>query len=318
MKNMRQINMSRKAFEKLERMALPKEVLNTESKIYEYTFRGETKILKYFYVNKGEYFANKMYTVEMLDNYKDYLPDSFVIPDYMVAISNRTIGFTVPKVDGIPLICILSNPKMDKQDQLDYLKKVGGILNQLKGIRKYTSLKDIYINDVNESNFIVKQNNRELKVIDLDSAKIQNNRIFPAKYLQNSKLLSNQPNKYKLNLEALKEQNIKYATNYPKFHEGLFISSEETDNFCYTIMILNYLYGGNVARFSIEEYFTYLDYLDSIGLPKELIKQFESILTERHTDNPVGYLDELTSENIIRARNNIYKITRGKVLSKKI
>ena len=83
-------------------------------------------------------------------------------------------------------------------------------------------------------------------------------------------------------------------------------------------MILNYLYGGNVARFSIEEYFTYLDYLDSIGLPKELIKQFESILTERHTDNPVGYLDELTSENIIRARNNIYKITRGKVLSKKI
>lgn len=314
---MKQINISRKEFEKLAKLELPKEVLNTESKIYEYDFRRQNKILKYFYINKGEYFANKMYTVEMLDNYKEYLPETFVIPDYMVSVNNEAVGFTVPKVEGIPLVSILNNYKMDRQDQLDYLKKVGGILNQLKGIRKYTPLKDIYLNDINESNFIVKPTNREVKVIDLDSVKIQNNGIFPAKYLLGCELLSNQPKKYVPNPNTTKENDYKYETNYPKFNEGLIIPSEETDIFCYTMMILNYLYGRNVTKFSLEEYFEYLNYLEYIGFPKNLINQFESIVTNPHSENPVGFLDELTSENIYRANNKVYSQAKNKTLIKR-
>ena len=104
----------------------------------------------------------------MLDSNKEYLPSSFYFPDYLCASEGKIIGFTVPKIEGTNLSTILNDSSINYKEQIYYLKKIGEILNQLHNIRKYTPLNSIYINDLHESNFIVDNNNRELKVIDLE------------------------------------------------------------------------------------------------------------------------------------------------------
>ena len=157
---------------------------NVESffKIFDFDYRGNKKILKTLYTLNGHTFANKLYTLEMLDSNKEYLPSNFYIPDYLCTVDSKVIGFTVPKIEGINLTDILKSKQIDYKEQIYYLKKIGEILNQLHNIRKYTNLTDIYINDLHDSNFIVDNNNRELKVIDLDSCKICSNEPFPADF----------------------------------------------------------------------------------------------------------------------------------------
>lgn len=71
----------------------------------------------------------------------------------------------------------------------------------MKNIRKYTELKDFYIGDIHEDNFLVDTEKQEIFVADLDSCKIADYKV-----------------------------------------------TEETDIYCYIIMILNYLYDGRVDR----------------------------------------------------------------------
>ena len=73
---MNHINISKKKLENLVPLDLSKKVFHTESMIYHLDYRGKDKVLKILYQSKGSIFANKLYTVEMLDCYKNYLPDS--------------------------------------------------------------------------------------------------------------------------------------------------------------------------------------------------------------------------------------------------
>lgn len=123
---MKSINISKKAFDKLEELQLPNEVLSSESKLYIYNFRGQQKLVKKLYKTNGEYFATKLYTVAMLDECRENLPDNFVIPDYTLSIGHENVGFTVPKVNGITLSSLLIDVKRDPQEQVDYLKQIGG------------------------------------------------------------------------------------------------------------------------------------------------------------------------------------------------
>lgn len=73
---MKTINISKKAFENLKPLELSDKIKCSESKIYKFYYRNQDKILKKLYTNKGEIFANKLYTVEILDTYREFLPDS--------------------------------------------------------------------------------------------------------------------------------------------------------------------------------------------------------------------------------------------------
>lgn len=296
---MKIINISKKKFQELKKIDLSREIFNTEGTIYDFEYRGEKKILKTLYTLNGYTFANKLYTIEMLDSNKEYLPSSFYIPDYLCASEGKIIGFTVPKIEGTNLSTILNDSSINYKEQIYYLKKIGEILNQLHNIRKYTPLNSIYINDLHESNFIVDNNNRELKVIDLDSCKICSNEPFAARFLTPVSMVS---------------EVDKYKVNNDPHSNGYIVPNSDSDLYCYSMIILNYLYGGKISNIGIENFYEYLNYLEFIGLNKELIDIFSKLLVGNcKNENPLNYLDSLNSEQICRSKKLVYEKTKDKI-----
>lgn len=295
---MKIISISKKKFEELEKLNLSRDVFNTEGTIYNFDYRGNKKILKTLYMLNGYTFANKLYTIEMLDSNKEYLPSSFYIPDYLATVEGKVIGFTVPKIEGINLSDILKSGDIDYKEQIYYLKKIGEILNQLHNIRKYTPLKDIYINDLHDSNFIVDNNNKELKVIDLDSCKICSNEPFSSRFLTSKSIIKG--------IE-------KYKLNEDKHSNGYIIPNSDSDLYCYNMIILNYLYGDNVSCIGIENFYDYLNYLEYIGINKDLLNIFNKLLANCKNENPLNYLDSLTPTEICRAKHFVYNKVKSNV-----
>lgn len=296
---MKIINLSSKKFKELDKLSLSREVLNTEGILYNFNYRGQKKILKELYITNGYTFANKLYTLEMLDNNKEYLPSSFCIPDYLCTVNGNVVGFTVPKLDGVNLTTILKSKNINYKEQIYYLKKIGEILNQLYYIRKNTPLKDIYINDLHDSNFIVDNKTQELKVIDLDSCKIGSNKPFAARFLTPYSLI-NGVSKYKINDDLNSN--------------GYILADSNTDLYCYSMVLLNYLYGTKYPNDGIENFYEYLNYLEAIGINKDLIKTFSKLVNNCNNENPLNYLDTLTEEQIFRARKNIYTKTKNNII----
>lgn len=294
---MKVISLSKSKFEKLEPLRLSRETFNTEGTIYEFNYRGKEKILKRLFHQSGTVFANKLFTLEMLDTYKDYLPDNFYIPDSLISVNSTISGFTVPRIYGDNLTDVLNGWEISSKEKIYYLKKIGETLNQLKTIRKYSPLNDIYISDLHESNFMVNHNNKQLYVVDLDSCKIAGNTAFPAKYLTSKSLLQYTPNKYKINTDD----------SIP----GYVTADESSDLYCYNIMILNFLYGSNVNNLPLVDFYNYLNYLNYIGLDKQLLDCFDRVANTNKNKNPVNYLDSLTDVHIGRAKKIVYeKVTK--------
>lgn len=297
---MKVTTISKRKYRELKRLQLDDGICNSESIVYDLHIRGEHKVLKEIKEKDGEYFATKMYTAKMLDTYKDYIPQSIYIPDTIAVVGGETIGFTIPFVEGINLATVLRNPKVSVDEQIYYLRKIGQLLEQLRNIRQYTPLKDFYLNDLHESNFIVNPNNRDIGAIDLDSSKIGANGVYPSRYASPYSLVQHLPNKYKVNESGR--------------CGGYILPDDNSEIYCYIMTILNYLFGGNIFRLNIEDFYTYINYLDRIGIDKELLTIMEKIVYNCPNVNPEPYLETLTSENITRAREHIYKLTKDKVM----
>lgn len=286
------ISISKKRFNELQPIVLSKKILCSEGDLYEFDYRGNKKMVKKFYHQNGQVFANKLYTIEMLDSNREYLPDNFCIPDNLLVVSGKAEAFTSPFVEGKNLSTIFHNRKIEPKEQIEFLKKIGELLQQMKNIRKYTPLNDIFLNDLHQSNFIVTPNG-QIKVIDLDSCKIGTNDPFLARYLTPFALLNYVDNKYKINVQ--------------EGSQGYVVADENSDIYCYIITILNYLYGKSVNNMTPDQFYDYMNYLDHIKINKNLIQAFEKILTNTKNENPLPYLDTIKNEQVYKAREAIYK-----------
>lgn len=293
---MQVISMSQNKYKQLTKMDLPKEVFNTESIIYNFRYKGQDKVFKKLLNNTGINLANKLYTLEMLDDNKDYLPENLCVPDYLVSVGGVIEGFTMPKIDGINLSTILKDKSLDIKEKIFYLKKVGEILRQIEQIRKYTPFNDFYLNDVHDSNFIVNPNKKSITVLDLDSSRVFSHATFASRYLTPFALLNNVKDKYKIIKDTSQQLGYVEADN-------------NTDLYCYIIMILNYLYGENVNNMSLVNFYLYLNYLESIGINKELVEIFSRIVSNKKNKNPYNLLDSLTNEQVVRSKKIVYKKT---------
>ncbi len=282
------INMSKTKLNSLEPLILPKDVTSTECELFKYNYYGKEKLLKKLYRTNGIIFANKLYTIEALNSNKDNIPSNFIVPEVLVSINKQIEAFTMKYIKGTNLSIILNEPTITYEEKINYLKSIGNILEQMKNIRKYTELKDFYIGDIHEDNFLVDTEKQEIFVADLDSCKIADNKSFPGRYLTTASLLRYNEIKYSLLDEPDRIADYKVT--------------EETDIYCYIIMILNYLYDGRVDRLSIEEFYRFINYLDDIEVNKELIENFEKIVVGAPNVNPVNYLDTLSSKQIAKAR----------------
>lgn len=285
---MKAITISKKRFEDLEPLVLDRGILNTEGELYQFTYQRNSKVVKKLYLDSGITFANKLYTLEMLDYYQEFLPRCLVIPDYLIAVSHKVVGFSMPRVSGINFATYLKSNGYEFKEQLSYLKKVGELLEKLKSMRTYTSLKDFYLNDLHEGNFIVRPDSGTLSVVDLDSSKIGSNAAFPARYLTPYSLLNYTKNKYLINQDY--------------YGLGYVVADENSDLYCYIMMILNYLKGENVNNFSLERFYDFLNYLGMIGIHSELLDLFNRVLTNGQNENPYLLLDSIDCSQIYKAR----------------
>lgn len=296
---MKVINLSKKKFESLSPLILPNDVISTESTIYNYRYTSlYDGVIKKLHKVNGILFGNKLYTIEMLDCYREILPNSFVIPDNLVAIKGEIMGFTMPKIKGENLSVILNSSNIDYKDKIYYLKVIGDILNKLDNIREYTELKDIFVGDLQECNFVVKPYSKDLYVIDLDSCKICNNIASPGRYLTKGALLNSSKYKY-----CIKEDESSLAYVVP---------NRNSDLYCYNVMVLNYLYGSNINHVSLVEFYDYLNYLEYIGIDRGLLDKFYCLVSYGDNYNINSYLDTLTSENIVRSNGRVYRKVKGK------
>ena len=291
------INLSKKKFSELKPFELPNSVFNTEAKMYELEKGRKPYILKKLYNDQGPTFANKLYTLEMLNTNRDYIPDSFVLPENLVSVNQKVVGFTTPLMPGTNLQEILDDSHMDIKEKIYYLKRIGEILENIKNVRRYTPLKDFFINDLHESNFIVNRQKKQLYVVDTDSCKIADNLTFCSRYLSPFALCSKTVSK-------------KYSVIDTSTVGGYIMPDENSDLYCYSIIILNYLYDNNVNGMELDEFYTYLTYLSDIKVDKELIDIFANLLTAKHNQNPYYLLDTLTYEQLGKASKNVFSLKK--------
>lgn len=298
---METMNLSKKRFDSLELYKLPASVFNTEAKLYVLPVknRWETvnKILKKLYITNGPMFGNKLQTINSLIDLKDEIDmEEIVFPEKLAVINQQVVGYIMELINSINLGVILNSPYIKSERKVNYLRQVGEIIEKMKKVRNYTSVKDFYLNDLHENNFVVDIITDKVKVVDIDSCKINGNYTFPSKYLT-EKSFANSIRKY----EHEKNQVC----------GGIFIPSYDTEIYCYVMLILNTLYGGGINRIPIQEFYNYLDYLKELGVDINLIINMERVLTNSHNINPYENLESLTSV-IGKAHQNVYKKVKNK------
>ena len=286
------INMSKTKLNSLEPLILPKNVTSTECELFKYPYYGKEKLLKKLHRTDGIIFANKLYTIEALNANKDSMPSNFVLPESLVSINKKIEAFTMKYIKGINLSVILNNPVFSYEEKIHYLKSIGRILEQMQNIRKYTNLNNFYLGDIHEDNFLVERDKQEIYIVDLDSCKIAGNKSFPGRYLTNSSLI--------------KYNNTKYQTLSQTDDLADYKIDENTDIYCYIIIILNYLYDGRVDRLSLDKFYDFINYLEDIKVNIELIECFNKIVVGGNNINPCNYLDTLTPKQVAGARR-LYK-----------
>ena len=300
-------NVSKKRLNSLSKLKLAKEVLNTEAELFlidgKNNWDKKTLVFKKLYVNQGEIFSNKLYTINELINKKNIInTEELVMPEKVITVKGEVAGFTMPYIDNINLKTILKDDHYDVFYQLSLLKEVGSILERLKRVRNYTSVTDFYLNDIHEANFILNKQTGKINVVDLDSCKIGHNLAQASKYLSIAEPLLVKMNKYESDKQI--ETKVKYEQNYNTIG-GSFVINQNTELFCYNMMILNYLYGDNVATLNLEEFCLYLEYLVDIGVPKELVDIFNLIYIEKDNINPYEMLDCL-KEPVYQANHHLF------------
>lgn len=307
---METINITKKRFESLACYDLPNYVFNTEGTLYVLPIKSrwdtKLKLLKRLYLTNGNTFGNKLQTINsLIDNKEELDIEEIVFPEKIATVGGEIVGFTMPLIESINLSTALRDKDITNEKKIDYLKQIGMILEKMKLRREYTNISDFYINDLHESNFIVDSNDN-VKVIDIDSCKINHNKIFNSKYLS-SRSFINEIYKYGKNIDSTDTEYHKYSTDV----SGAFIPDENTDLYCYIIVILNFLYGENTARFTLQEFYDYLSYLESIGVDKELLSYFDKIVDGSPNENPYELLDSLNS-HLGRSNYHVYSYIKKK------
>lgn len=300
---MKVINITKKRFENLKPLELSSNVFNTEAEIFLYptkeAWKNKLLVLKKLYRDTGEIFGNKLYTINELIYRKDDIDiDELVIPEFLAAINSEIVGFTMPYIPNINFQDIMCSSEFSNKQKIVYLKEIGELLEKMRKLRKYTEVKDFYLNDIHESNFILNTLTNRINVVDLDSSKISNNLASPARYLTPMSQI------YFISKYEHKENSI----------GGIYKIDENTEIYCYIVMILKYLYGSSVNRLSMDEFYSYLNYLSNIGISKELIDIFSLIYEGRDNINPYEYLDELIPY-FGKAHKNVFECARKRIFT---
>ncbi len=99
----------------------------------------------------------------------------------------------------------------------------------------------------------------------------------------------------------------KYIQNHDLRFPGFIISDQNSDYYCYIIMVLNFLYKGNIRELTIDKFYTYLNYLRSLGLSYEILDRFSKIYEYVDNENIKDYLDLINDDIIHKSRRLVFE-----------
>ncbi len=273
---MKVIEISNHKFKKLKRY-IPNNINNMECELYllkdKESWNTKYKLFKKFNTTKGEYFSNKLYTLNSLNNSEEKLQDlNIVLPKELVTMNDSLVGYTMPFIQNNETLRFLLKSDIDTKTKIALLKQLGQLLSNIEN----TGI--IRLSDIHEGNFILNLDNNKLLGVDIDSAKIGNNDQSISKYLT-----------YNTNLWD-------YPHKYPLDEDDIHIPNTNTTILSYIYIILNMLANYPVSNLPIEKYYDYIQTLNSNGLPNELVDLFSLIYTNKDNEWPTELLDEIPED----------------------
>lgn len=245
--------------------------------------------IKIFHIVYGQVFNNKMFVLSSLYNYSDLIDiPALILPKALASRKDKVQGYLADFVEGSTLEEVLKDPTIDIATKTEYLKQIGMILQLMHERRKRKELKDFYISDLHGGNLIIEKRTGNVRVGDMDSAHICGNRHGTCKYLV-----------YNTSLQEFTE---KYRFKKENSHDRDFIINENTEYYCYAIILLNALTLGDKAyMWSMQTFYNFLEHMAGLGASKELLDILAKIYTKEDNEDFTPLLDE-TPEIYARLR----------------
>lgn len=269
----------------LQELPLEKGIFNTEAlmlilrKNQAKTKSGGRMLFKYLDAQDDEKtMARKMYTINMLNGSEKYSSiDELIIPDYVVVVDGKIAGFAMPLIEKHKnLGRLLNDENLSLEIKLPYLEKLGEIINKVQRVED-ESFK-MQFGDLNEFNFIIDKDD-QVKSVDLDSAYLgQDEPANMSYYLLKNKYITDLKDKYKTT------------------SNGIVIPNDNSDLYCYNMILLNTLAKEDIFKKDIPTYYMYLNHLKDVGIDKELIKVFDKIYLPVRNENPTKLLETIDTE----------------------
>lgn len=272
------INFKRRDFSNFRQFKLSSDILSTEASFY---WLDDKHLIKRYKTLTRDYLDGAIYTIDNLMKYKSVINiDELVIPKSLMSINHRVCGYIVDFIDGVNLSKILYDPKVFIQQKMHYLKLVGMSLEKMQGVRDTTCLTDFFIGDLHEDNIMVDRNG-EIRFLDLDSCKINNNVTSSSKYLTEIWYCGRS--------ECIDH---KYIQTFDRFGYDAIVPSSDSDLYCYNIMIMNTLLQGDITCYGLADFNRYIDFLYNKGVSVDLVNSFSKLYSNLYpNENPYKFLD---------------------------
>lgn len=276
------INLRMHQVRSLKELHIPNGVMNTEAlmlilnKKYK-TTDGRRMLFKYLdEQDDPEVMDRKTAVLTYLNNSEYQELEELIIPEYKVNVDRSHAGFAMPLIERHRnLGKILNDEFISFATKKKYLIMLGDLIDK---VRRVESSNPMYFGDLNEFNFIIDKKGK-LNAIDLDSVFIEGiEEIKPSRlayYLLKNQYIASIPDKYKTTAE------------------GIIIPSENSDLYCYNMIILDTLANERMFKVDMNTYYQYLQYLQAIGIPRELIESFERIYLPKNNLNPRKIIEEI-------------------------
>lgn len=280
------VNMTSMDISNLNKLSL--DFFNAKGDLLIYKYNNVFRLLKLLDDFTLEEFQKHFNAVNLLNKYRDYMPNGFVIPEFLVKVDENIKYFAMDYVYGNNLRGVLKDKDISLKNKKKYLKRIGTILKQMDDIRCNSELRNFYLADIHEDNFIVDKRG-VLHTIDLDGGKFSGDNNPVVKYLSPMSLLS-------------KSNNSKYKLDMSNPYFASYIIDRNTDIYCYNIIVLNYLYNGKINNVSIDEFYRFLNKMNDIGIDKELLGSFDRLFSDGDNINPCDYIDTLTYNQVKKLR----------------
>lgn len=281
---MNEISLKESDISKLKKYPLDG-IWNTESIIYYYKKDSDMNsiLLKKLFLTDEKRVNRKIETIDRIKDSELSTYKELVIPDNVIIVGGIKVGFTIPEVeDSINLHMFLDDFHISYSDKIKVLKRIGELVRKVQSQKQ-----EFYFGDLQEYNFLIGKDNN-IYVVDLDSSSVTRKKPLETKYIIMDKK-THTISKYKVN---------RATRSYPSINN---------DNYCYNMMVLNFIAGELVNRLNYFEYFDYLEYLCDVGIiPKEMKDIYIHHYTDRKNELVLDYLDEVPDE-IGRGAYSVYR-----------